>query len=348
MTTRQKAAPPTQRDVAELAGVSRSTVAAVVGRNPSTSVIGECTRDRVRAAARKLGYRAHSAAVTLRSGRTHNLVLAVPRMKAVGGDICLQILEGLGDRAKARGYTLSICCYDHADDVSASLYTALKESRFDGVAFYASGNSDEDPRAQTLNEMGIPFVVLQSYSERNPSVAFDDAAGMRAGVNHLLAQGRRDVAFLGLESPWSQSRRQTVVAALADAGLEIGGTCTFTSQSDADDNIGGLHQQMANAGAFDAIVCASDRLACLALQALWRLGRRCPEDVAVIGCDDAPIAQLSVPPLTTVRLDGVAMGWRAVDILLAAIDGRPEKPLSVVLSTELVVRESCGGGGRNG
>ena len=346
MRTPAKKTRPSQSDLARACGVSRSAVSAVLLGRPSTAGASEATRRRIQTAARRLGYRPHAAAAALRSGCTHALALAVPNLKVTQVNIASQVLRGIGERAHELGYALHICFHDENGDVRASLRRALEESRVDGVFFYAHDRSRQDPRESILREFGLPYVVLENRIARGATIDFDHDSGGRQATAHLLRLGRRRIAFVGREPGigYADRRQAGYTQALREAGLAPAPELIRDRDADFASSGSRAVREMIAAGiAFDALFCVGDAAAMTAIQALAEAGRRVPEDVAVVGYDDSPVAALASPPLTSVRQDGVAMGRRAADMLHARVGQPTASRDTCILPVSLVVRQSCGG-----
>ena len=173
------------------------------------------------------------------------------------------------------------------------------------------------------------------------TIGCDNVAGGRSAAEHLVAQGRRRIAFLGDATdhyPEFHDRYLGYVAALEAAGLPIDPRLQVPAISTEEAGTRAAEDLLDRGDPFDAIVAASDLIALAAMRVFVNVGLRVPEDVAIVGFDDIPAASLANPPLTTVVQDAGAAGRRLIDTLLARIRGEPTQ--SVVLPTRLVVRRS--------
>lgn len=337
----------TQQDVAERSQVSRSTVAAILRNAPDMSFSAQ-TRERVLKAARELNYRPNSAARSLRSGKTHNLALAIPQFTAIEGAIQMQNVRGIGEQAQKLGYTLTICSYGDLKQMRPTFERLVRESRFDGVILFGDKSCAQDPRESILADLNLPCVVLERRSEQFPWVDFDHEAGAAAGVAHLLAGGYTRIALVGDEHPL---RRQGYLAQLGKVGVAIDERARVPRRSgEAYDHLAhrAIEVLFAEDGYRpDALLCMSDEIAAASCAVLSSRGLTVPMDVAVVGYDDSKMARYANPPLTSVRQDGVEMGNQAVRLLLQMIDGERELVEPRVLAPTVVVRQSCGLAGRS-
>lgn len=334
-------APRTTRleDLARIAGVSIATASRALNDSPA---VNARTKQRIWKLAREHDYPFRATMPAGPLGATGTIALVVPRPQGRDSQLddpfTLELLAGIGDAARERGYDLLVSHFapSSSDELEAALAT-----RADGVIFL--GQSALHPALNRLATGGTRFVVWgadlpeQGYA----SVGSDNLDGGRRAAAHLLRLGRRRVVFLGdREAPEVGQRLRGYQNALAKARVDaapellVGAHFTVESAQAATDAL------IASGVAFDGIVAASDLIAIGAIRAIRGRGRRVPLDVSVVGYDDVPFARLSSPALTTVRQDTARAGRLLVSKLVDAGDGdmRSER-----LPTELIVRESCGG-----
>jgi DNA-binding LacI/PurR family transcriptional regulator len=173
-------------------------------------------------------------------------------------------------------------------------------------------------------------------------VAADDRDGARDMVRHLLSLGRRRIGVVTgpLDSPGGVDRLAGYKEVLAEAGIEIDERLVTSGDYSRASGESGAERLLAQAPDMDAVFVASDLMACGALRALRELGRRIPDDVAVVGFEDAPIAQSAHPPLTTVHQSPERMGREMVALLLDEMAEPEREHPGRMLSTHLVVRDS--------
>lgn len=319
--------------VAAEAGVSAMTVSNVLNGRPGAS---DETRRLVMAVARRLGYSVNAAARSLKSGRTGLVGLITLDLTA---QYTLEVLRGVAEELADNELELLI---------NASYQDAAREH--DRVATLTNGTVDglllvapvlEAPTLSLLRERRIPCVVIDPRQTDTalPRVTVDNYAGMRAGVEHLLALGHRHIAYLKgeVELQSSELRFRGYADALRLAGLEIETdlvrTCTFSYDSGFRTAGSLLRTQRPT-----AIAAGSDLIALGAVDAARAAGLVVPDDVSVIGFDDLPQAAQSFPGLTTVRQPLHDMGLRGARALLALLDGQPLVTEDIRLGTSLVVR----------
>lgn len=328
------------KDVAEAAGVSVRTVSNVV--NDYRHIKPE-TRLRVQDTIDRLGYRPNLTARQLRRGRTGMIALAMPDLTVpYFAELAGHVLRA----AEAAGLTLLVEQTDGDRSREAALAHGPEARVTDGVILSPLAATEDD----LLGDPSSPPLVLlgeRLFDSRFDHIAIDNVAASRVATTHLLAGGRRRVAALGAHprasSAMADQRLQGYRSALADFGLTahdqlIVGTETFHRT----DGYEATMKLLRSGTAPDAIFCFNDLLAQGALRALAESGLRVPEDVAVIGIDDNDENRYIVPSLTSIRPDKREIAQRAVDRLVARIDGKTvEQPFDSTVNFTLIVRESA-------
>lgn len=327
------------KDVAAHAGVSVGTVSNVLNGRVTVSV---ATVQRVRDAIEALGYVRNDAARQLRAGRSHFIALLV---LDGGNPFFSAIARGAEARAAEDGYIVLLGS-SGADPERERLYLEqFQEQRVAGVLL-----TPADARYRAIDRLaaaGIPTVLVdeQASGREVCTVSVDDVEGGHLAVTHLLAQGRRQIAFIGgplgtrqVADRLEGARR--AVAEVADAQLEVietEGTTVLAGRAAGAE----LRERAVRP---EAVFAANDLLAIGVLQAITMVGNiRVPEDIALVGYDDIDFAAAAVVPLTSVRQPAEALGSTAVNLLLRQLDGDldPAKR-SVRFRPELVVRASTG------
>ncbi|WP_340382026.1 LacI family DNA-binding transcriptional regulator [Streptomyces sp. SS7] len=309
---------PTSRDVAQAAGVSQAAVSLVLG-DKWRGRVAETTAERVRQAARDLGYRPNLAARNLRLGRTRTVLLVVP---ALTTEFFAGVYTGAARVAAAHGF--GVVLYPSPEGVGPARDPfASAQAALDGVI--ASSMAAEALTAIRGDQ--LPLVMLDSDPAGSlgaATVNLDIADGVRQITDHLLGLGHRHFLHLAADVPsWTfDVRARELAARLADAPgttlrtapapISIEGALTATEAA-----LGTPGPQRPT-----AVVCDDDKLAAGAYKAARRLGLRIPDDLSVTGLDDLALATALDPELTTVRLDAELFGERGMHALLAVLDGR--------------------------
>ncbi|WP_420112477.1 LacI family DNA-binding transcriptional regulator [Pseudactinotalea sp.] len=323
----------TLEHVAEHARVSRQTVSNVIN---SPDIVRPATRERVQRAISELGYRPHVAARQLVTRRSHVLGFGVP--PATGGTryaVGSAFLHALTEAAQREGYRIMLFSAGTDEDEIAEYGSLLDGSDLDG--FVLANTHHGDPRTRWLTERGVPFVTFGrpwgDLSAPHHWVDVDGAAGTRAAVEHLAEQGHERIAFVGWPegSGVGDDRRQGWADALRACGrssAEINAwqATTLDSVEAALDPVRELLERLDPT----ALVCVSDSVAVAALRVRAAQG----SDVAIIGFDDAPVAEPL--GLSSLRQPLTEAAARCLDLVLRP---RPE-PHEVLLAPDLIVRTS--------
>jgi LacI family transcriptional regulator len=326
----------TIRDVAARAGVSVATVSRTLnGIGP----VHDDTSRRVQAAARALRYVPHAAARSLSIRRSHTLGVLLPE---VHGEFFSEVIRGIDVAARARGYHVLVSS-SHADATEmASMLRALR-GRVDGLIVMSP--DVELGRLSRALPPETPAVLLNTATSTRTTIRVDNYAGARSMTDYLAGLGHRRIAFItGPERNADAAERlrgyRTALgtgAAARRPHLEIEGD--FTEES----GYRAVAKILAMKTPPTAIFAANDAMAIGALQALRESGVRVPADVALAGFDDIPMARYVTPQLTTMRVDIAELGRRAVEALVASLEGSDgHARRQDIVPTTLVVRESCG------
>jgi len=326
-------------DLARLAGVSKATVSRALADNP---LINAETRRRIQALAREHHYQVNLGARNLRLGLNQTIAVVVPfegsRHQALSDPFFLGMIGALADELVRQQHDMLLTRLDACE--IERMAELVHGGRARGVVLIGQWHQHE--RLNALADAGLPLVVWgadMGPEQRYASVGGDNLQGGRLATEHLLQQGRSRIVFLGDPGlPEVAQRLQGHHAALAQAGLKPQAQWMLDVPFDplpAAQRLGALLDQGLR---FDAVQACSDVLALTAVQVLRARSLNVPQDVAVVGYDDMPIASLSTPPLSSVHQPVPEAGQALVASLLALLDGRPPGPRT--LPVHLVARRS--------
>ncbi|MGW1169205.1 LacI family DNA-binding transcriptional regulator [Streptomyces sp. NPDC002550] len=324
---------PTSRDVAQAAGVSQAAVSLVLG-DKWRGRVSEPVAQRVREAARELGYRPNLAARNLRLGHTRTVLLVVP---ALTTEFFAGVYTGAARVAAENGF--GVVLYPSPEGIGPARDPfASAQAALDGVI----ASSMAADALTAIRGDQLPLVMLDSDPRGSlgaATVNLDIADGFRQVTDHLLTLGHRRILHLAADVPsWTFEVRARELASRMSAvpGTEVRTTRAPISIEGA---LTATETALTAPGPRPtAVVCDDDKLAAGAYKALRRLGLRIPDDVSVTGVDDLGLATAIDPELTTVRLDAELFGERGMHALLAVLEGR--KPDSGDIPVHLVVRGS--------
>lgn len=329
-------------DVARLAGVSPRTVSNVVNDFPH---VRDATRQRVLAAIAELDYHPNISARRLRQGRTRILGFAVPELSQ---PYFAELSELVEHAAQQRGYTVIAAQTGGVLEHEARVLRDLGSHIVDGLVFSPMSMGE---RELHLAPPSVPTVLIgeQISSPRFASIAVDNVRATADLTRHLLERGRTRIATLGAfhsdRYRSSRLRLNGYLAALEQAGVPFDPALVlYTDRFGRQAGRDGITEAWRAGTRFDAVVCFTDMLALGAIRAFADLGVEVPAEVAIASIDDVQEAEFSVPSLTTIAPDKQAIAERAVDSLLAQLDGRPHEAPGIDIGYRLVVRESSGRG----
>lgn len=334
----------TSLDIAHRAGVSQATVSRVLR---GSTLVNAQTRRRVEEAVRELNYKVDRHASSLRTQRAGTLALLLFEDPTADDSrinpFFTSILGSVARAAARAGQDVLVSFQQLSDDWHADYEDSKKA---DGLILLGYGDYLEyRGKLEQLVAQETHFVRWGAVLPGQPgtSIGCDNHAGGRVAVQHLLARGRRRIAFVGDASPHApefMARYQGGRDAQADAGIAVDPDLQVDAESSPESGHAAMQALLSTGIAFDAVFAASDLIAFGAMKALADAGRRVPQDVAVVGFDGLPISGYFTPSLTTVVQDTAAAGEALVETLLARIRGEPVA--SRMLLPRLVVRGSSG------
>ena len=331
---------PTLVEIAKYAGVSRSTVSRVMNDHPN---VDQETRARVLSVAESLNYQPNVAARSLAAGRTRILGLVIPTgVSTLFTDPYFPLLtQGITSTCNARDHSVMLWIGEPEYE-RRTIRQILQGGLIDGVIL-ASALVD-DPILEALITRGLPFVLI-GRSLHDDSVSYvdvDNRSSSRDMVMYLSRLGYERIA--AITGPHNMiagaDRLHGYLDGLRDR--RVAHDPNLVVESDFTEEGGYMAVQRLLPYAPDAIFAASDAMAVGALRALREAGKRVPEDVAITGFDDIPLAARTDPPLTTIRQPIQRMGSLAAENLIDLISDPDAQPRRMILPTELVIRSSCG------
>jgi LacI family transcriptional regulator len=333
----------TLEKVGQLAGVSRSTVSRVVNGHPSVS---SEVRERVWDVIRETGYQPHAAARSLVTRRTRIIGVIIPESvaKLFVDPFFPLLLGGITATCNTRDYHLMLSLFNGPANPEELYRRLVHSGHLDGVVV-ASARLD-DPLVCRLLQDQVPFILVGRHvDDRVRYVDVDNVGGARMAVDHLIRLGHRRIATISgpLGTPAGADRLAGYRSALQSSRIspleELAVEGDFTKGS------GATGMQRLLPAQPSAVFCASDSMAIGALETIREAGLRVPEDIALVGFDDVPVATAVEPALTTVRQPIEGLGTMAAQLLLSLVENPPDEPMPgqrIILPAKLIVRNSCG------
>lgn len=322
-------------DVAAHAGVSAQTVSRVA--NGQTNV-RPTTRDRVLESIQALGYRPNSAARNLKSGKFRSIGFVTFNLATLGNE---QTLNAVAEASEQAGYTTTLLPVTDPTKLGvAGAFSRLEEQAVDGIILIMSAEVGLDELKVTL---GLPLVIVDSDAKLPYTIVdTDQEQGAELAVQHLLDLGHRDIAHVsGPENSFSARRRaETYRRMMTEAGLEA--RPVLVGDWGAQSALARARELFDDGPPPTAIFAGNDQMALGVIHAIRERGWRVPDDISVVGFDDAEPAAVAWPALTTVHQNFDQVGRTATTLLLSLIDGAPDTRKKVLIPTRLVVRDSTG------
>ncbi len=323
------------RDVAEQAGVSKSTVSRVLNQS---SLVDPETRRRVLETARQMNYYRNASAQQLaRGGRSDFFGLLISDIE---NPVFPEMIKSFETAAAAKGYDLFLCATNYDVDRTESAVRKMIENGVRGVAIMTSSATDELAQQLAIRQIAVVVVDLEKTRNHVGSIAIDYSGGIREAVEHLAQLGHQKVTFVAGSDERRSARRyrETVIEVLHQKKLKL------QQIVECDQTLEGgraaVWRLSATGEPPTALICINDLTAIGAMTALREMGVHVPGRVSVLGCEDIYMARFVNPPLTTVKLDRKCLGTMAFDMLEAMSNSKQRKGAKTVLETRLIVRSS--------
>jgi DNA-binding LacI/PurR family transcriptional regulator len=326
------------RTVAQLAHVSIATVSRTIN---GVSTVNASMAKRVWEAIEQLDYFPNTQARALVSGRSRLLGLIVSE---ITNPFFPELIQGFEDIAVEHGYEILISSTNYDPRRMSLCIRRMLERRAEGVAIMTFGV--EKPLLEQLAERNVPLVFVDVGPER-PGISLlrvDYRYGIQQAVEHLAGLGHRDIAFISgprrLHS--AQSRLTAFTKSIEDCGLSVNPAWLLEGDHTMEGGTAAMGELLKRRPMPTAVMCSNDMTAIGVLHKLYRAGLKVPDDLSVIGFDDIHIAQVTIPPLTTIQMSCFELARAAVTALRAHREEGLQPQRIYKIPTRLIVRESTG------
>ena len=329
-------------DIAQVAGVSISTVSRALQDNPRISAERRAV---IHGLARSMGYRPSQVARSLVTGKTRTLGVVVTD---VTDPFVAEVMKGAEAAGRAKGYTLLFAMSNHDPEQEMQAHEMLRERQVDAMIVISSRAASRylelrDERAANQDK-AVPLVLVNN-SLSGPliySVCTDHRSGAREVMRYLTQMGHRSIGFVaGPENGRSaRERAEGYLEGLQTHGLPSRPELVIPGLGRLDDGLEALRLLLSRRDPPTAVFCYNDLAAIGLLSAAARLGVRVPDDLSVVGYDNILMSAYTTPTLTTVEQPKQQMGRHAVELCARRLAG--EEVPNMVLTGTLVIRESCG------
>lgn len=329
--------PPRLKDVAEAAGVHVATASRALDDRRAAMVKPE-TVERVRQAASDLGYRVNRMARGLKMSRSFTIGMLIPD---ITNPFFPPVVRGAEDALAEGGFTLVLANTDNDQEKERRHLAGMLELQVDGLLLAMARR--RDPLVEELRGGPTPLVLVNRTIDRGgvSAVIPDDQAGMTIAVEHLHGLGHRRIAHVAGPLDTSTGARRAAGFGAAMAMLGLSGSLVSRASGFAEAaGREAARPLFARTPRPTAVVAANDLIALGVIEAGEEAGLRCPDEFSVVGFNDMPFVDRFRPALTTVRIPEYEIGRRAARLLQARIEVPGQKPETILIHPELVVRES--------
>ncbi len=337
---------PTIHELAKQSGVSAITVTRILGGDTG---IDQETRERVLKLVRELEVTSDivATAVTDTLSQVIGIILDTSGRADLRHPVFSEVLDGLGEAATEGGYDmLFFTGGTPSGSIRSHDYLArCRRHHIDGIILMGVGRSFPEIQKLARSEVPCVGVELDLTGPVTGYVISDNVEGARLAVRHLRELGRRKIATITGMTYIRPGRDRLTGYRDEIAKLRLPQNSDYIQSGDFYEPSGftAMERLLALADRPDAVFCANDMMAVGAIGAAKVAGLKVPEDIAVIGFDDAPFAAAFSPAISTIRQDKVGLGRAAGEQLMALIDDPKSTPPKLMLPVELVVRESTSG-----
>lgn len=321
------------QEIARLAGVSRTAVSAVLNNKRGTIRLNEGTRQRIETILQKNNYRVNTFGKALALGQSFLIGVIVPEISL---SFIAQALQAIEDFASKRNYGVLLMTSRHDSDRKNRVLDFMLERRVDGIIIGDLSEINEKKR-RDLIEKNIPVSYLFQYPKnplpRSGYVCSDADMIGYMGIRHLLDLGHRHIACVGLIREVQKGVHRAISKVSGRKKIE---NWPWESPCISDNNT--FSRWFNSVSRPTAMFFFGDEYACQILHLALRQGIKIPQDLALVGIDNVPLATQAAIPLTTINQPKYEQGWAAAEVLFDLIDGKPGK--QVVFPPELIIRQT--------
>lgn len=325
-------------EVARRAKVSISTVSRTINQ---TGKISAATQDRVRRVMHDLGYKPNRVARRLRAGgKCHLLGLIIPNIQ---NPFFADLARGVEDIAYRNSFAVLLCNYDEDSDKERFYLDVMQQESVDGVILPPV--HEHDPAVLRFAESGIPVVCVDRALAdfALDKVEIDNRRGAFEAMTHLLARGHRRIGVIAGPADSSTGRERLAGChdALTRAGLTLSSELVRYGDYKQESGLRLTNELLTLPEPPTALFVANNLMTVGALEAVFARGLRIPQQIALVGFDDLPLAAVFNPPLTVVRQPAYEVGRSAAELLFRRLEEPGRPATSIKLAPELVLRGSC-------
>ncbi|RUS46706.1 LacI family DNA-binding transcriptional regulator [Cohnella sp. AR92] len=333
------------RDVAKAANVSVSTVSRIINNNPAISA---ATREKVLKTIKELNYSPNSMAQALSNNNSYTITLIVDieDEKSFYNPFFHEVMHGIEKIVYKKEYCLNVANLNTSLRNESVIDWLIKGKRTEGVVL---PSTVMDSRIiKTLKQNEIPFVVIGEPVSLKEEVNWVDINNLKAGeqaTRYFIDSHCRKIAYIGYDETkiFNRRRFQGYKNALQEGGIEFDAGLVIEGGNSRDEGYRMMNELLKN-NVPDAVICADTLLSVGALRAIQESGRSAPEDMGLISFDNAQIAELSYPTISTINVDVNELGLQAAKLLFELIENPGAREQTLLISTNVEERETTAAG----
>ncbi|WP_216827761.1 LacI family DNA-binding transcriptional regulator [Alkalihalobacterium elongatum] len=326
---------PTIKDVAQKANVSIATVSRILNNQLGYS---EKTKERVLKVIEELGFRPNAIARGLVSRRTKTIGVLLPN---VTSSFASKLLKGIEKSAHENDYSMIVCNTDHSGSRTLDYLNILGEKKVDGLIF--SSQEIKEEYYETITRLGIPVILISSMSYRFPLpyVKVDDRQAAYHATSYLIKNGHEKIAMIsGDDDLTGKPRMEGYKQAMEDHELPLNEKLIVYGGFDFESGKKCMKQLLPLKNEFTAVFSASDDMAVGAMSAAYENNLKVPDDFSIIGFDNTLVAEMAIPPLTTVAQPLWEMGKMAIEKVIEMIESEGHHTSSSIMNFQIIERKS--------
>ncbi|MFZ5351539.1 MAG: LacI family DNA-binding transcriptional regulator [Bacillota bacterium] len=331
----------TIKDVAKAAGVDPSTVSRVIADNPR---ISQKTKEKVLQVMNELDFHPNAIARSLANRSTQTIGVIMPNSseQVFVNPFFTEVMRGISMSALKKGYNVLFSTGSNTEEEYKSTKRLVNEKRVDGLILLTSRVGDKT--IEELMKKKFPFVVVGKPT-KNENINWVDNNNSEAGytaTEHLIKQGHKAIGFIGGEFSYvfMGERFRGYKKALDVYGIEFSKDYLALEEFLEEGGYRAMKKLMAVNKRMTAAVVADDLMAFGVMRAIREEGLRIPNDIAVVGFNDTPLARYVDPPLTSVEIFVFELGYNAAEILINQLEQEDEQKKHIIIPTRLIERKS--------
>ncbi|MDP3915468.1 MAG: LacI family DNA-binding transcriptional regulator [Bacteroidota bacterium] len=329
---------PTIHDIARELNISASTVSRALNDNPRISLK---TKEKIKAVADAMGYRPNTLASNLRNKKSNTIGIVVP---LINRHFFSSVISGAEDVAFKAGYNVVISQSNDLADKEINIVQSMFSNRVDGLIISIAMQTKTFDHLKIFRKKNIPLVFFDRAVPEieTDKIVVDDFAGGFRVTQHLIDQGYKRIAHLaGTQNLMAYfDRKKGYLDALRKNNIQFDESLVIINTLTSDEGVSAVQQLMALKNPPDAIFCGNDTTALSAMIFLRDKGIRIPQDIGIVGFSNEPFSKVVSPSISTIAQPGFQMGQKAAELIIRQIETKERTYQTIVLPTELIVRES--------